>query len=74
MEVNCQAGLSAKATPTQNNDRTSPVSTATTDNYPSDDHLGKRNLSQRGPVMDDANEPANKRPKQNNAHCPLEID
>lgn len=42
MEMNCQAGLSAKATTSVNNDRTSPTSTATTDNYPSDDHLGKR--------------------------------
>ena len=73
MELNCQAGLSGKATPS--NDRTSPTSTATTDQYPSDDHLGKRNSNTRGGVtIDDVNETATKRPKTNNAHCPMEID
>ncbi len=55
------------------NDKASPMSTATTDNYPTEDNLGKRTTQQANLEPLDG-EQSNKRQKTNNEHCPLEID
>jgi hypothetical protein len=54
-------------------DKMSPASTATTDNFPSEEIIGKRNSTQRDAV-DDGDQNGTKRQKVTNEHNPVELD
>jgi hypothetical protein len=51
----------------------SPASTATTDNFPSEEIIGKRNSTQRD-AADDVDQNGTKRQKVTNEHNPVELD
>lgn len=51
----------------------SPASTATTDNFPSEEIIGKRKSNQRD-VIEEMDSSAPKRQKVTNEHNPVELD
>ncbi len=54
-------------------EKMSPASTATTDNFPSEEIIGKRKSNQRD-VIEEMDSSAPKRQKVTNEHNPVELD